>query len=83
MHPESVKSFVDIDIKNNIIAILYQKSTAGFAIAKVDFATCSIKILSKNYVRSGLRVQKILPIDYSWYVLIYGERQVQDSKDVV
>ena len=44
--------------------------------------TSFMEVLSFNLQRSGIKILKIVPLDFQNYVLVYGERQVQDSKDV-
>jgi len=74
MFAEPVKSLVEVDKSNGMIAILFEKAGCGFALAKADFVKCKLDVVQYCYQRSGIKVLKVIPLDYESYVLIYGER---------
>ena len=82
MFNDPVKSLVEVDKRNGMIAILFERQASGFALAKVDFVKCSLQVVQHFYQRSGIKVLRLIPLDDECYVLIYGERQVQDSVHV-
>lgn len=82
MFTEPVKSLIEVDKSKGMIAILFEKQSSGFALAKTDFVKCSIEVVQYFYQRSGIKILSVVPLDFDSYVLVYGERQVQDSKDV-
>ena len=82
MFADPVKSLVEVDKTNNVVAILFEKPASGFALARVDFIKCSLQVLQHCYQRSGIKVLKVLPLDFECYVLVYGERTLQDQKNV-
>ena len=78
MFVDPVKSLVEVDRTNGVIAILFEKAASGFALAKVDFVKCTLQVMYHCYQRSGIKVLKVVPLDYECYVLVYGERLLQD-----
>ena len=74
MFAEPVRSIVEVDKANGMIAILFDKAGSGYAIARTDFLKQKLTVLQNCYQRSGIRVLKVVPLDYEQYVLIYGER---------
>ena len=49
MFSDPVKSLVEVDKKNGMIAILFEKSASGFALAKTDFVKCSLQVVQYCY----------------------------------
>ena len=45
MFADPVKALVEIDKVNGMVAILFEKSASGFAIAKTDFVKCSLSVV--------------------------------------
>ena len=74
MFGDSIQSLVEIDVDNDIYAIVFGSQNSGFAIAKADFVTYKLEVLSFNLQKSGIRILTIVPLDYQNYVLVYGER---------
>ena len=74
MFADPIKQMVEVDKTRGMIAILFEKAASGFTLAKANFSKRSIQVISNNYQRSGIKVQKVVPLDYEEYVLIYGER---------
>ena len=76
MFADSIQSLVEINPENDIYAIVFGSPNSGFAIAKADFATYKLEVLSFNLQRSGIKIMTVVPLDHENYVLVYGERQV-------
>lgn len=74
MFSDPVKSLVEVDKTNGMVAILFEKQASGFALAKTDFVKCSLKVVQYFYQRSGIKILKVVPLDFETYVLVYGER---------
>lgn len=82
MFAEPVRSIVEVDKVNGMIAILFEKAGSGYAIARIDFVKQKLTVLQNCYQRSGIKVLKVVPVDFEQYILVIGERQVTDIKEV-
>ena len=82
MFSDPIESLAEIDPTRSIYAIIFGGTSSGFAIVRADFEDFKLVVLSNNLQNSGIRIQKILSLDNENYILIYGERFVQDSRDV-
>ena len=82
MFADPVKALIEVDRTNGVIAILFEKAASGFALAKVDFINCTLNVMKHCYQRSGIKVLKVVPLDYQTYVLVYGERRLQDRENI-
>ena len=49
MFSDPVKSLVEVDNKKGMIAILFEKQASGFALAKTDFAKCTLNVVQHFY----------------------------------
>ena len=76
MFTDPIESLAEIDPNHNIYAIVFGGITSGYAIARADFTTYKLEVLSLNLQQSGIKVRKVLPLDNEFYILIYGERHV-------
>lgn len=76
MFSDPVKSLVEVDKSRGMVAILFEKQYSGFALAKTNFVKCSLTVVQYFYQRSGIKILKVLPLDFENYVLVLGERQV-------
>lgn len=64
MFADPIKSLVEVDKTNGMVAILFEKQASGFALAKTDFLKCSLQVVQHFYQRSGIRVLKVVPLDH-------------------
>ena len=76
MFADPIQSLIEINTERDIYAIIFGGPNSGFAIAKADFVTYKLEVLSFNLQRSGIKIMTVVPLDHENYVLVYGERQV-------